>query len=103
MKMKETLQLGKQNSLCVVICQTEKASGKRMGRKSNLPKRQELNEGKPSFVLHDGPPYANGNIHLGHSLNKISKDIIIRSKSMSGYRYHMFQDGIHMDCRLNKY
>ncbi|MCJ0601655.1 isoleucine--tRNA ligase [Enterococcus cecorum] len=48
--------------------------------------RQKLNEGKPSFVLHDGPPYANGNIHLGHSLNKISKDIIIRSKSMSGFR-----------------
>ena len=48
--------------------------------------RQKLNEGKPTFVLHDGPPYANGNIHLGHSLNKISKDIIIRSKSMSGFR-----------------
>nr|WP_239585030.1 isoleucine--tRNA ligase [Enterococcus xiangfangensis] len=49
-------------------------------------KRQKLNEGKPTFVLHDGPPYANGNIHIGHSLNKISKDIIVRSKSMSGYR-----------------
>ncbi|MGC2996708.1 class I tRNA ligase family protein, partial [Enterococcus faecalis] len=48
--------------------------------------RQKLNEGKPTFVLHDGPPYATGNIHLGHSLNKISKDIIIRSKSMSGFR-----------------
>lgn len=56
------------------------------GKKIESTKRQELNEGKPSFVLHDGPPYANGNIHLGHSLNKISKDIIIRSKSMSGYR-----------------
>nr|WP_246569539.1 isoleucine--tRNA ligase [Enterococcus devriesei] len=49
-------------------------------------KRQALNEGKPSFVLHDGPPYANGNIHIGHALNKISKDIIVRSKSMSGFR-----------------
>lgn len=49
-------------------------------------KRQELNEEKPSFMLHDGPPYANGNIHLGHSLNKISKDIIVRYKSMAGFR-----------------
>ncbi|OJG86614.1 isoleucyl-tRNA synthetase [Enterococcus raffinosus] len=49
-------------------------------------KRQKLNEGKPTFVLHDGPPYANGNIHIGHALNKISKDIIVRSKSMSGFR-----------------
>lgn len=49
-------------------------------------KRQELNKDKPSFVLHDGPPYANGNIHIGHALNKISKDIIVRYKSMTGYR-----------------
>ena len=44
-----------------------------------------MNEGKPHFVLHDGPPYANGNIHVGHAMNKISKDIIVRSKSMAGY------------------
>ena len=49
-------------------------------------KRQKLNEGKPSFVLHDGPPYANGNIHMGHAMNKISKDFIVRSKSMMGFR-----------------
>ena len=48
--------------------------------------RQKLNEGKPTFILHDGPPYANGNIHLGHALNKVSKDIIVRFKSMSGFR-----------------
>ena len=59
---------------------------KRLGKKGLYEQRQKLNEGKPTFVLHDGPPYANGNIHLGHSLNKISKDIIIRSKSMSGFR-----------------
>ncbi len=44
------------------------------------------NEGKPKFVLHDGPPYANGNIHMGTALNKIIKDIIIRQKSMEGYQ-----------------
>jgi len=44
------------------------------------------NEGKPLFVLHDGPPYANGDIHLGTALNKVLKDIIIRYKNMSGYK-----------------
>ena len=44
------------------------------------------NEGKPLYVLHDGPPYANGDIHLGTALNKILKDIIVRSKNMMGYQ-----------------
>ena len=44
------------------------------------------NDGKPTFVLHDGPPYANGDIHIGHALNKILKDIIVRYKNMTGYR-----------------
>lgn len=42
-------------------------------------------KGKKTFILHDGPPYANGNIHIGHSVNKILKDIIIKSKGMAGY------------------
>ncbi|MFY8349983.1 isoleucine--tRNA ligase [Pseudoalteromonas sp. SSM20] len=42
-------------------------------------------KGKKSFILHDGPPYANGDIHLGHSVNKILKDIIIKSKTLSGF------------------
>ena len=49
----------------------------------NLMKK---NEGKPLFVLHDGPPYANGDIHLGTALNKVLKDIIIRNKNMTGYK-----------------
>ncbi|MGS0764746.1 isoleucine--tRNA ligase [Syntrophomonas curvata] len=48
-------------------------------------KVQEKNSGKPSFILHDGPPYANGNIHLGHTLNKVLKDIIIKHRSMTGH------------------
>ena len=44
------------------------------------------NEGKPRYVLHDGPPYANGNIHMGTALNKIIKDIIVRYKNMTGYQ-----------------
>jgi isoleucyl-tRNA synthetase len=41
--------------------------------------------GRPRFVLHDGPPYANGDIHIGHAVNKILKDIIVRSKTLAGY------------------
>ncbi len=48
-------------------------------------KRRESQKGKKQFVLHDGPPYANGHLHLGHALNKILKDIIVRSKTMAGY------------------
>ena len=45
----------------------------------------EANRGKPRFILHDGPPYANGNIHIGHALNKILKDIIVKYKAMTGH------------------
>ena len=45
----------------------------------------EKNAGKPKFVLHDGPPYANGDIHIGHALNKILKDFIVRYHNMAGY------------------
>lgn len=70
--------------------------------RANLPKRepeimefwekiglyekvQDKNSGKPTFILHDGPPYANGHIHVGHTLNKVLKDIIVKYKSMSGF------------------
>ena len=49
-------------------------------------KLMQKNEGKPLFVLHDGPPYANGNLHLGHALNKILKDFIVRYKNMAGFK-----------------
>ncbi|ALS37293.1 isoleucyl-tRNA synthetase [Enterococcus rotai] len=87
MKMKETLQLGKTAfPMRGNLPNREVEWQKDWEEQKIYEKRQKLNEGKPTFVLHDGPPYANGNIHLGHSLNKISKDIIIRSKSMSGFR-----------------
>ena len=43
---------------------------------------------KGAFVLHDGPPYANGHIHMGTALNKILKDIVVKSRNMQGYRAH---------------
>ncbi|MFD1705815.1 isoleucine--tRNA ligase [Siminovitchia sediminis] len=48
-------------------------------------KVQERTKGRPLFVLHDGPPFANGNLHMGHALNKTLKDFIVRYKSMAGY------------------
>jgi len=49
-------------------------------------KIQEKRKNSPSYILHDGPPYANGDIHLGHSLNKILKDVVVRFKTMKGFR-----------------
>jgi isoleucyl-tRNA synthetase len=48
-------------------------------------KLREHTAGRPKFILHDGPPYANGEIHIGHAVNKILKDIIIKSKTLSGF------------------
>ncbi len=48
-------------------------------------KLREQSRGKPKYVLHDGPPYANGNLHIGHALNKILKDIVTRSRQMAGF------------------
>lgn len=87
MKTKETLQLGKTGFPMRGNLPNREGQWEKDWEENKVyEKRQKLNEGKPSFVLHDGPPYANGNIHIGHSLNKISKDIIVRSKSMSGFR-----------------
>ena len=46
---------------------------------------RERRKGRPKYVLHDGPPYTSGDIHLGTALNKILKDLVVKSKSMAGY------------------
>jgi isoleucyl-tRNA synthetase len=87
MKLKETLNLGKTAFPMRAGLPNKEPQWQKQWDEANIyAKRQELNANKPAFFLHDGPPYANGNIHVGHALNKISKDIIIRSKSMSGFR-----------------
>ncbi len=48
-------------------------------------KLREIGKDRPKFVLHDGPPYANGTIHIGHAVNKILKDMILRSKTLAGF------------------
>lgn len=47
---------------------------------------RESSAGRPSFILHDGPPYANGDLHLGHSVNKTLKDIIVKSRTPGRFR-----------------
>jgi isoleucyl-tRNA synthetase len=55
-------------------------------RDANLyAKLREACAGRPTYILHDGPPYANGNIHLGHAFNKVLKDFVIKSKTMAGF------------------
>ena len=46
---------------------------------------RKKSKGAKKFILHDGPPYANGDIHIGHAVNKILKDIVVKSKTISGY------------------
>jgi isoleucyl-tRNA synthetase len=53
--------------------------------KQRYRKIREKAQGRPKFILHDGPPYANGDIHIGHAVNKILKDIIVKSKTLSGF------------------
>lgn len=53
--------------------------------KNVYQKIRTASQGRPKFILHDGPPYANGDIHIGHAVNKILKDIIIKSKTLSGF------------------
>lgn len=86
MKVKETLNLAKTDFPMRAGLPTREPVWQAAWEENKLyQQRQKLNEGKPSFILHDGPPFANGNIHMGHALNKISKDIIVRYKSMSGF------------------
>ena len=67
------------------LTQREPALLKRWQQNKLYEKIRKICQGRPSFILHDGPPYANGELHVGHALNKIIKDIIVKSKTMSGF------------------
>ena len=58
---------------------------KRWAEMNLFKQLRDQSKGREKFVLHDGPPYANGNIHIGHALNKTLKDLVVRSAQMSGY------------------
>ena len=82
---KSTLNLPKTSfPMKASLVQNEPATLKRW-RKENLYQQVvEVGKGRPAYTFHDGPPYANGSIHLGHLLNKVLKDLVVRSKTMAG-------------------
>lgn len=86
MDYKSTLNLPKTKfKMKANLAQREPEFLKEWQRDDLYAKVQEHTAGRPAYILHDGPPYANGHIHIGHALNKILKDIILRSKRMSGF------------------
>ena len=86
MRIKDTLNLGKTKFKMRGNLPVREAQWQKEWEENDLyEQRLKLNEGHPRFDLHDGPPFANGNIHMDHALNKISKDIIVRYKNMNGY------------------
>jgi len=85
MNYKDTLNLPKTNfSMKANLPQREPAMLKKWQEDSLYEAIRKRRKGKPKFILHDGPPYANGNIHMGHVLNKVLKDIVIKYKTMTG-------------------
>ncbi|MDR2736801.1 MAG: isoleucine--tRNA ligase [Gracilibacteraceae bacterium] len=86
MDYKETLNLPQTDfPMRGNLPEREPAILKKWAENDTYNKLQTARSGRPKFVLHDGPPYANGALHMGHALNKILKDMIIRYKTMSGY------------------
>ncbi len=67
------------------LAQREPAMQKRWEERGIYRKLRDVARGRPRFVLHDGPPYANGDIHIGHAVNKILKDVVVKSYSLAGF------------------
>ena len=67
------------------LAQREPQRIKRWQEMDLYQKIRQASAGRPKFILHDGPPYANGNLHLGHAVNKVLKDIIVKSRSLDGF------------------
>ncbi|MDP2180639.1 isoleucine--tRNA ligase [Methylicorpusculum sp.] len=86
MEYKNTLNLPKTDfPMKGNLAQREPEQLKKWKEASLYSKIRETFSGRPKFILHDGPPYANGPIHIGHAVNKVLKDIIVKSKTLSGY------------------
>ncbi|MEW5895179.1 MAG: isoleucine--tRNA ligase [Candidatus Omnitrophota bacterium] len=85
-KYQHTLNLPQTDfSMKAGLAQKEPLVLKKWEQQNIYQKIRESSEGNKTFILHDGPPYANGNIHIGHALNKILKDIIVKAKTMQGH------------------
>ena len=86
MEYKDTLNLPKTDfPMRANLPQNEPKQVEKWQREGTYFQILEANQEQPKFILHDGPPYANGNIHIGHALNKILKDIIVKYKAMTGH------------------
>lgn len=86
MKIKDTLNLGKTGfPMRGKLPMTEPQRESQWDKDHLYQQRLDLNKHKPHFNLHDGPPYANGRIHIGHAMNKIIKDMVVRFENMNGY------------------
>ena len=86
LELKKTVHLPKTSfSMKANLAQTETVRLKEWDESHLYEKIRAARKGRPTFVLHDGPPYANGHIHLGTALNKIIKDVIVKSRSMMGF------------------
>src|SRR5438067_4345534 len=84
--LKQTLNLPRTNfSMKANLPQAEPKMLARWAEEDLYGQIRKSREGKPTFILHDGPPYANGRIHLGTAFNKIIKDFIVKSKTMAGF------------------
>jgi isoleucyl-tRNA synthetase len=92
-EFKDTINLGKTDfEMRANLAQKEPKIQEKWYNENVYQKRLEKNEKCEQYTIHDGPPYANGNIHLGHALNKILKDFIVRYKNMNGY-YSLYIPG----------
>ena len=84
---KDTLNLPRTDFPMKANLQTAEPQALARWKEMGLYERiRESRAGRPKWVLHDGPPYANGQIHLGTALNKILKDFVVKSRTMAGYR-----------------
>ena len=89
MELKETLTLPKTKfKQRANLAQREPEHLTRWDREKLYEQIIAQSAGRPRFVLHDGPPYANGNIHYGHILNKVLKDIVVKHRTMLGHSCH---------------
>ena len=99
---KDTLQLPKTAfSMKASLPNKEPEILKKWEKNKIFDKLRKNSKGKEKFILHDGPPYANGHIHMGTALNKILKDMITRFHQMNGRTQFTFQVGIAMVYLLN--
>jgi isoleucyl-tRNA synthetase len=87
MEYKQTLQLPTTDfPMRANLPEREPAMLKTWDEEGMYERMLEVRKDAPLFLLHDGPPYANGNIHIGHAMNKVLKDVIVKYKTMAGFR-----------------